>query len=303
MRLPMSIRSGTAVAALLGVAACGGTGDRSAAAADSALTRDLAIAQQGGTAQPMLQDTATAPASAPVTAPPVAAPEPAPAPPVAAAPTPTPRPRANRPRPRQSTPSTSPSQTPAAAPAPAAPAPAPEPKFGSIGSGTSLTLSPTAKVCTNTHKVGDRFSATIASAVSGTEGVSIPAGSRGTFEVTASQRANNSRGTPVLEAKLVSLAFGGETYSVEAGTDALPITKQRGATRGGDAKKVIGGAVAGAIIGQVLGKDTKSTVGGAAAGAAAGTAAAMATADFDGCVDGGAQIAVRLSSPIRIRAN
>jgi hypothetical protein len=288
---------------LLGVTACAGSADRSAAAADSALTRDLAIAQQDSAAQPKLQDTATAPAPAPVAAPPVVAPEPAPvAPPAAVAPAPTPRPRA-RPRPATSRPPAAAPAPAAAAPAPAAPAPAPEPRFGSVASGSTLSLTPTAKVCTNTHNVGDRFSATIANAISGSEGVSIPEGARGTFEVTASRKASNSRAEPQLEAKLVSLAFGGETYSVEGSTDALPMSKQRGATRGGDAKKVIGGAVAGAIIGQVLGKDTKSTVGGAAAGAAAGTAAAMATADFDGCVNESAQIAVRLSSPIRIRAN
>ncbi len=172
-----------------------------------------------------------------------------------------------------------------------------------MASGTTLTLSTGARVCTNTHQAGDRFSATIANAVDGSDGVSIPAGAKGTFEVTASRRANNSRGTPVLEAKLVALSFGGESYTVDATTESMPVSKQRGSTKGNDAKKVIGGAVAGAIIGQVLGKDTRSTVGGAAAGAAAGTAAAVATADFDGCVDDGAQIAVRLSGPVRIRAN
>ena len=291
----MSFRMKLLSLPLLALTACAGAKEQDTASADSALSRDLAIAQQDTSVQPQLQDTATAPAPQPAPAPPVVAPDPVPPPPPAAA---APRPRVRpRPSPKAAEP------TPAPAPAPAAPAEPPAPRFGVVESGATLSLSPTAKVCTNTHQVGDRFTASISNAVSGSEGVSIPAGARGTFEVTSSRRANNSRGTPVLEAKLVSLAFGGESYSVEATTETLPLTKQRGATKGGDAKKVVGGAIAGAIIGQVLGKDTRSTVGGAAAGAAAGTAAAMATADFDGCVDDGAQIAVRLSGPIRIRAN
>ncbi len=293
IRLPQSSRAGLAAVALATLAACGGGGNDQAAATDSALSRDLAIAQQDSMAQPRLQDTAAAPPpqAVPAPTPPVAEPTPAPAP----APTrPAPRPR---PRQRQTTPAP---QTPAATPAPAEPA---APRFGTVASGTTLALATTARVCTNTHQVGDRFTATIASAVDGSDGVSIPAGARGTFEVTASRRANNSRGTPVLEAKLVTLAFGGESYSVDATTETLPLSKQRGSSKGNDAKKVIGGAVAGAIIGQVLGKDTRSTVGGAAAGAAAGTAAAVATADYEGCVDEGAQVAVRLSGPVRIRAN
>lgn len=294
-RLPISVRAGLASATLCVVAACGGTKEQDTAAADSALARDLAIAQQDSMAQPRLQDTAAAPAPQP-------APEPAP-PAVAPTPAPTPAPvrPAPRPRPRPTAPPSA-APTPGPAPAPAAPAPA-EPRFGTVAAGATLSLSPTARVCTNSHQVGDRFSATIGNAIEGSEGVSIPAGARGTFEVTASRKANNSRGTPVLEARLVTLAFGGESYAVEATTESMPVTKQRGSSRGNDAKKVIGGAVAGAIIGQVLGKDTKSTVGGAAAGAAAGTAAAMATADFEGCVEEGAAIAVRLSGPVRIRAN
>jgi hypothetical protein len=41
---------------------------------------------------------------------------------------------------------------------------------------------------------------------------------------------------------------------------------------------------------------------GAAAGAAAGGAAAAATADFDGCVDTGSAITVRLTNALTVAA-
>ena len=39
-----------------------------------------------------------------------------------------------------------------------------------------VTLKPAARICTNTHRPGDRFTATLASAVQGSNGVEIPAG-------------------------------------------------------------------------------------------------------------------------------
>ena len=57
---------------------------------------------------------------------------------------------------------------------------------------------------------------------------------------------------------------------------------------------------AGAVIGQILGKKSKSTIIGAAAGAAAGGAAAAATANYEGCVNAGGRIAVKLNAPVTV---
>ena len=80
------------------------------------------------------------------------------------------------------------------------------------------------------------------------------------------------------------------------------IDRVRASSTGNDAKKVLGGAVAGAIIGQVIGKDRKGTLIGAAAGAAAGAGAAAVTADFDGCVDTGSAISIRLTNALTVAA-
>jgi hypothetical protein len=169
-----------------------------------------------------------------------------------------------------------------------------------IASGTSLSLTSATKVCTNTNKVGDRFNATLASPVSGTNGVSLPAGSTVSIEVTELKRSEDSKTNIVMGFRVVSITADGRTYTPEAEVVSASIDRVRSQDRGDDAKKVVGGAAAGAIIGQVLGRDRKGTLIGAAVGAAAGAAAASSTSDYEGCVNQGAAIAVRLTGPLTI---
>jgi len=276
------------LALLLG--ACGGGADQQddALAADSTLSRDLALAGGDSMAQPALSDTFTAPTAV----------EPAPAPaPAPARPAPAP----SKPAPTR----------PAPAPAPK-PEPAPPPvtangntvrqetgaesgKMGSIASGTQISLTSNQSVCTNTHKVGDRFTATVASAVNGTDGASIPAGATAVVRVTELKRSENANDPIKMGFEVISVSFGGKSYAVNARTSSADVARVRSSSTGNDAKKVIGGAVLGAIAGQVLGKDTKGTVIGAATGAAAGTAAAAATANYEGCLNEGAPITIVLT--------
>ncbi|MGV3708638.1 MAG: hypothetical protein ACO1Q7_07335, partial [Gemmatimonas sp.] len=232
----------------------------------------------GSTVQPELKDV-------PVTPPPAPAP---------AAPAP------SRPRPRPTTPATKPPTN----PAPSEPAPAPkpaEPASGTVAAGTNLSFTNNSKVCTNTNQVGDKFTADLAESVPASNGVSIPAGAVGTFEVTDKKTAKNQNDDTYLRVRLISVQFGGKTYPVESTLQTASTTRIRGASKSTDAKKVAGGAVIGAIAGQIIGKDTKGTVIGAAAGAAAGTAAAVATADYETCLNGGASVVVKLDSPATIR--
>jgi hypothetical protein len=278
-----------ALTVALGVAACS-RGDNRAdtLAADSALNRDLQMATADSAAQPQLKDVPATPAA-----------EPSPA-------ATTTRPRTTRPTPRPTT------------PAPA-PAPAPPPRtasgntvttgeksaggnVGMIASGTSLTLASTSKVCTNTNKVGDRFTATLNESVTGSNGAVIPAGATAVIEVTKLKRSENANDNIEMGFAVRTISFGGNTYNVDADVTSASVDRVRASTKGNDAKKVIGGAVIGAVVGQVIGKDTKGTVIGAATGAAAGTAAAAATANYEGCVNDGARIVVKLTSPLTIKA-
>ena len=173
--------SALAVATLLLTAACSGdkkTGD--ALAQDSALSRDMQLANRDSAVQPQLADVPAAAAPAPATVAPAPAPRPRPRP----TPEPAPRPR---PRP-EPTVSTTPSgntvtRTPTRS----------EPSVGSIAAGTTITLASSSRVCTNTNAVGDHVTATVTNAVSGSNGVVIPAGATASLEVTSLKRSENSR--------------------------------------------------------------------------------------------------------------
>jgi hypothetical protein len=273
--------TGLSAAALVLLAACGGgKDDTGALASDSALGRDLALAQQDSV-QPQLQDVPTTPV-----------PEPAPVEAPVAAPTPTPKPT---PRPKPAPAPKPPAVAPAPVPAPAAPV------SGTVAAGSRLEFANGSKVCSNTVAVGDTFTGELTSPVSASNGISIPAGATGTFEVTEAKTAQNNKDVTTLAVRLVSVQFGGRTYPVESTVQVSSAERVRSASKGSDAKKVAGGAILGAIAGQVIGKNTKGTVIGAAAGAAAGTAAAAATANYDTCINGGATIAVTLDAAVTVR--
>ena len=252
---------------------------------DSALNRDLELANKDSAAQPALTDV-----------PPAAAPEPTPSRPKATAS----RPKATTPRPSTTTPAPSPTTksgntvTPGTAGS--------EGTLGTIAAGTQLTLRSASKVCTNSNRVGDRFTATVTEAVTGSNGATIPAGATAVIEITSLKKSENARDNIAMGFAVRSISFGGKTYNIDADVTTAQVDRVRSSSTGNDAKKVIGGAVIGAVIGQVIGKDTKGTVIGAATGAAAGAGAAAATADYDGCVNDGGRITIKLNAPATVQA-
>jgi hypothetical protein len=172
---------------------------------------------------------------------------------------------------------------------------------GTLPSGTTLYLASNARVCTNTNKVGDHFTATLNNAVS-SGGVTIPAGSQVNLEVTSLKRSENSQDNITMGFRVLSVNVRGTSYPLDGTVAASSsIEKVRNESRGKDVQKVATGAVLGAIAGQVLGKNTKGTVIGAAAGAAAGTAAAVATANYEGCLPSGGALSVTTTAPAQIK--
>lgn len=297
--MPNFLRRAMAPLALAALVLAGcNKGDSNALNQDSALSRDLARVGQDSTAQPELKDV---PAEAP-------AEQPAPSTPKATTPKPTPKPKAPATK--------APAPTPTPTPVPTAQAPettasgntvstAPkgtERPLGTIASGTTLALASTEKVCTNTNRVGDRFVATVSNDVTGANGAVIPAGSKVVIELTKLKRSENTNDQIEIGMRVVSIAVGNKVYTPDADIVSASVDRVRNSSKGNDAKKVLGGAVAGAILGQVIGKDRKGTIIGAAAGAAAGGAAAAATANYEGCVNSGAAINVRLTSTLTMAA-
>ena len=199
---------------------------------------------------------------------------------------------------------------PAAEPAPAPTTPTATPPRATTPTRTPTrpaprptTPAPESKVCTNTNKVGDRFTARVTETITGSNGATIPAGATVVLELTRLKKSENARDNVEMGFAVRSISVEGRSYAVDADVTNATVDRVRANDTRSDAKKVIGGAVIGAVLGQVIGKDAKGTVIGAAAGAAAGTAAAAATGDVDGCVNDGGRITIRLNEAATVQAS
>lgn len=270
-----------ALATVLSIGACRDSGD-DLAGDTAALNRDLELANQD-TAQPQLSDVPSQSSSGGTVSRPTT-------------------PRSNTSSNRSSSSTTNRSSTTRSGNTVSRAPSGSEGAVASIGAGTSIAMTSGARVCTNTHKPGDRFTATVTNAVQGSGGAVIPAGATAVVQVTSVERSENANDPARLGLVVQSVRFNGKTYPIDATITNVATETQRESTKKDDAKKVVGGAIAGAVIGQILGKDTKSTVIGAATGAAAGTAIAMGTGDYAGCIPSGGNITVRLNSPAQIQA-
>lgn len=282
-----------ALGAALALAACTSGTKQDALARDST----LALATAADSTQPQLRDV---PATAP-------APAPAPAATAPAAPA-----RASTPR----TPAPHPAPRPRATPAAPAPAPARTVtssgntvtrgtsggggRVGTVPSGTTLSLASDSRVCTNTNRVGDVITATLANAVTGSNGAVIPAGARVTLAVTELKRSENATDKIRMGFAVRSITFAGRTYPVSASVASAQVDRVKNQPSAKDAQKVATGAAVGAVVGQILGHSTKSTVIGGAIGAAAGAGTAAATANYEGCVPTGGRIVVSLNAPLQV---
>ena len=173
---------------------------------------------------------------------------------------------------------------------------------GSIAAGTEMSLAAGTKICTNTNQVGDTFTATVNQSVQGANGATIPAGSVVTLKVTQLKRSENANDNIAIGLQVMSVRVGGQSYALSADVTSAQVEKVRSTSKKADAGKVLGGAAVGAVLGQVIGKNSKGTIIGAAAGAAAGTAAAAATANYEGCINQGDTIHIKLNNSVQVRA-
>lgn len=171
-------------------------------------------------------------------------------------------------------------------------------KTGTLSAGTTMNLASGVKVCTNTHRAGSKFIATVSEDIVASNGVRIPAGSKVEMTVTSSKRSEKVGDQAVIGLTATAVEVGGKRYPLESSIRSAQV--EQGERTGKDAQKVAIGAAAGALIGQILGKDTKSTVIGAATGAAAGTVVAMGTGNVEGCIPAGGKIVIALTAPATI---
>jgi hypothetical protein len=288
-----------ALSALALLAACQVRPCADSAATDSAFARDLAMAQRQAPPQTVFNDApvgGTTKSAAPAVEAPeprARTPRPAPEPkrespraPVTRAP----RPTAPAPTPVERDPSTAPVTTPAEAPGPAR---------GVIGVGARVGMTTDGRACTSAL-VGDKFTATVSAATTGSNGAIIPAGSTVVLEVTSIERADPVEASRI-HFHVRAIDVNGEPYPADGEVATLSQMESVRVSGGSDRTKVIGGAVAGAVLGQILGRNTKGTVIGAAAGAAAGTAAAKRGQKTEACLPEGSALQLTLSREIVVR--
>jgi YMGG-like Gly-zipper len=296
-RLTRSVAA-TLTLAVIALSACKDKASEDVLAQDTSLNRDLALANSDTLAQPQLKDVPAQSDSA-MPAPSRVARTPAeiltPRGPLRSAVTrPAPQPVAAAPIPAQNVTPNGNTVTANAAGSEAA--------MGTIAGGSVVSLYSGQRVCTNTNAVGDRFTANVAEAVLGTNGVSIPAGATVVLEITAVKRSTNPNDNIELEMLPLSIGFNSKTYPLTSTVTYAQVDKVRDATRGDDARKVATGAAIGAIAGQIFGHHTRSTIIGAGVGAAAGAIDAAVTTKVDGCVPSGGRITLRLNQAIMISA-
>lgn len=273
----------------LAIGACGDRSDDQLAQDDS-LTRDLELVNQDTAAVPAFTDVPAEEPPAPTAAAPA---------PKATTPRPAPRTPPRTPTPATKSPS-GPTTTPSGNVVTPTPGGAAESRTGVIAAGTTINLTSGSRICTNTHRVGQTFTATVANTVTGSNGAAIPAGATAVVEITSLSRSENVNDPIDVGLRVRSVTFEGRTYAVSASTSSAAVERVRSTTASKDAQKVATGAAIGAIAGQILGRDTRSTVAGAAVGAAAGAGAAAATANYEGCVPAGGRITITLNSATEV---
>ncbi|HMI56356.1 MAG TPA: hypothetical protein VK494_09225, partial [Gemmatimonadaceae bacterium] len=194
-----------AVALLAG--ACSTKSDDNAAA-DSALNRDIQLANRDTAAVPTLTDV---PAGTTSPAPSTSAP---------ARTTTAPRTTARTPTTTTRTPAVTSSGNTVARTSAGSAA-----RVGTIPAGATLSLASRSKVCTNTNKVGDRFTATVTNQITGSNGAVIPVGATATIEVTELKRSENVNDNVIMGFRVVSVTYGGHTYPVSATTTNAQVDK------------------------------------------------------------------------------
>lgn len=165
-----------------------------------------------------------------------------------------------------------------------------------IPSGTTLPLSLTSSMASDTSAVEDPVTATLTRAISIDGREALPAGTRLAGNVTQVDDSGRVKGRAMIAFRFTSLQTDGERYDVQ--TAAL--TRVASATKSEDATKIGIGAGAGAVIGGLLGGGDGAAKG-AAIGGGAGTGVVLATKGKEMRLAPGADVTSRLTAPVTVR--
>ncbi len=187
-------------------------------------------------------------------------------------------------------------------------APPPEPVQApstarTLPAGTTLQVRLDDRLGTQSSKVGDRFTATVAEPVTAQNGATVvPAGAKVYGSVTGLHESTRAGDPAVIKLDFNRLAFNGNSYAFDAAVESTHLQTEGGDTRNETLKKAGIGAAAGAVLGAVLGDaDLKSILIGGAIGAAAGTAISLGTGDVQGVLPSGTAMTLRNTQTVALR--
>ena len=164
-----------------------------------------------------------------------------------------------------------------------------------LPAGTVITTFLTNSLTSRHNQVGEHVTARIAHPVVDAGGeVVIPADAIVLGVISDIASKDDDR----IVLTFYSVAFGANTYPMQARGISLPTRKQRRGNTAGDAAKVGAGGLVGGIAGRLIGGNKKGTIIGAVSGVAAGVGVAAATRNEDIVVDAGAPVLLMLIAPL-----
>jgi hypothetical protein len=195
-------------------------------------------------------------------------------------------------------PSSAPSRSPSTPPASAAAAPPPErprPTFRevTVPAGTTLTIRLATPVASDTSKVEDRITGTLAKAITAEGTTAVPAGSELTGTVVAANESGRVKGRASLTLAFDRINVEGERQSIQTAR----IVREAAADKKSDIKKGGIGAGVGAIVGGIAGGGKGAAIGAGVGGA--GTV--LATKGNEVRLGPGATVTTTLEEPITVR--
>jgi hypothetical protein len=148
----------------------------------------------------------------------------------------------------------------------------------------------------DTSRVEERVSGTLASPLEVDGITAIPAGAKLTGHLTSVEESAKVKGRAELGLRFTRLQTGSVTYDI----DTKPLSWVAESTKKDDAIKIGAGAAAGAVIGAITG-GRKGAAIGSAIGAGGGTAVVLATDGQEIRLAAGRKLKVSLSNPLVIR--
>lgn len=169
-----------------------------------------------------------------------------------------------------------------------------------VEAGTSMVFRVGETVSTESHSVGDNFTAALQTDINANDGsVGLPAGTLSRWVVTEST-SDGADGQALLAFRLESVQRAGEWHPIESTVTETEIRTDERDSNTETAAKVAVGAAAGAIIGQIIGRDSESTLTGAGVGAAVGTVVALTTRGGSAEMAEGSTMTVRLDEALTV---